>query len=554
MGSCISTQGGKTRKRAKNPNKPSPPPKGHDHGQDHGDGHEPARRSSVAARRSSVTARPPNVVANPSPGNIFEKYQFGKELGRGEFGVTHRVVDVKSGEAFACKKISKTKLRTEIDVQDVRREVQIMRHLPQHPNIVAFKEAFEDKDAVYLVMELCEGGELFDRIVAKGHYTERAAANVTKTILDVCHEHGVIHRDLKPENFLFTDASESAALKSIDFGLSTFYVPGERFSEIVGSPYYMAPEVLRRNYGPEIDVWSTGVILYILLCGVPPFWAESEEGIAQAIIRSKVDFTRDPWPKVSDEAKHLVKRMLDPNPFTRIKVQEVLDHSWIQHREHGRTISLGDQVRMRIKQFSLMNRFKKKVLRVVADNLPDEQIDVIKQMFDMMDKDKNGNLSFEELKDGLSMIGHALPDPDVQMLMDAADIDGNGTLNYEEFITMNVHLRKIECDEHLSEAFRFFDKNQSGYVEFEELKDALSDDESEASNDEVIKDILNDVDLDKDGRISFEEFKAMMKTGGDWKMASRQYSRALLNALSSRMFKDTSIKSVDTSNKSVKCN
>jgi len=140
----------------------------------------------VVAPRSSVTARPLNVVANPSPGNIFDKYQFGKELGRGEFGVTHRVVDLVSGEAFACKKIAKTKLRTEIDVEDVRREVQIMRHLPRHPNIVAFKEAYEDRDAVYLVMELCEGGELFDRIVAKGHYTERAAANVAKTILEVC--------------------------------------------------------------------------------------------------------------------------------------------------------------------------------------------------------------------------------------------------------------------------------------------------------------------------------------------------------------------------------
>ncbi|KAK7404494.1 hypothetical protein VNO78_05427 [Psophocarpus tetragonolobus] len=537
MGSCISTQGVKARARSKRANKAWTPKV------------QAARRTSVTAgRRSSVTSlRPMNVVSDPCPGNIFDKYQFGKELGRGEFGVTVRVVDLESGEAFACKKIAKTKLRTEIDVQDVRREVQIMRHLPRHPNIVAFKEAYEDKDAVYLVMELCEGGELFDRIVAKGHYTERAASNVAKTILEVCkmcHDHGVIHRDLKPENFLFADSNETAPLKSIDFGLSTFYVQGERFSEIVGSPYYMAPEVLRRNYGPEIDVWSTGVILYILLCGVPPFWAESEEGIAQAIIKGKVDFTRDPWPKVSDEAKHLVKRMLDPNPFTRITVQEILDHSWIQNREHGRTISLGDQVRMRIKQFSLMNRFKRKVLRVVADNLSDEQVDVFKQMFDMMDKDKNGNLSFDELKDGLSMIGHAIPDPDVQMLMEAADIDGNGSLNYDEFITMSVHLRKIESDEHLTEAFRYFDKNQSGYVEFEELKDALSDDESEASDDQVIKDILNDVDLDKDGRISFEEFKAMMKTGGDWKMASRQYSRALLNALSFKMFKDTSSNSV----------
>ena len=158
---------------------------------------------------------------------------------------------------FACKRISKEKLRTEIDVEDVRREVEIMRSLPKHANIVSFKEAFEDKDAVYLVMEICEGGELFDRIVSRGHYTERAAASVAKTILEVvkvceknsnllcifcffpafivvflclkvCHEHGVIHRDLKPENFLFSNETETAQLKAIDFGLSIFFKPGTK--------------------------------------------------------------------------------------------------------------------------------------------------------------------------------------------------------------------------------------------------------------------------------------------------------------------------------------
>ncbi|KAI9081795.1 hypothetical protein K1719_036057 [Acacia pycnantha] len=495
--------------------------------------------------QKALNVRTINVIEDPVPGNIFEKYEFGKELGRGEFGVTHRCLETETGKAFACKKIAKTKLRTEIDIQDVRREVQIMRHLPKHPNIVSFKEAYEDKDAVYLVMELCEGGELFDRIVAKGHYTERAAANVIKTILEickVCHEHGVIHRDLKPENFLFGDANESAPVKAIDFGLSTFYESGQRFNEIVGSPYYMAPEVLRRNYGSEIDVWSAGVILYILLCGVPPFWAESEEGIAQAIIRGNIDFERDPWPKVSEDAKSLVKNMLDPNPYSRLTSQEVLEHPWIQKRDQGPDVYLGDHVRMRIKQFSLMNKFKKKVLRVVADSLPIEQIDRIKQMFHMMDKDKNGNLSFEELKDGLSRIGHPLPDADVQVLLDAADTDGNGTLNCEEFITMNVHLGKIGSDEHLSEAFCYFDKNKSGFVEFDELRDVLLDDFSGPCNDQVVHDILFEVDLDKDGRICFEEFKAMMKTGPDWKMASRQYSRAMLNALSFKMFNNKSVK------------
>jgi calcium-dependent protein kinase len=205
---------------------------------------------------------------------IADKFTLGSELGRGEFGITYLCVDKDTQEVYACKSISKCKLRTAIHVEDVRREVAIMRHLPHHGNIVTLKGTYEDDQAVHLVMELCEGGELFDRIIARGHYTERAAAVVTHTIMEVvqlCHIKGVMHRDLKPKIFLFTNKSEISPLKAIDFGLSIFFKPGEPFSEIVGNPYYMAPEVLKRNYGPEVDVWSAGVILYILLCGVRPF-------------------------------------------------------------------------------------------------------------------------------------------------------------------------------------------------------------------------------------------------------------------------------------------
>ncbi|KAI3459755.1 hypothetical protein Pfo_016418 [Paulownia fortunei] len=481
-------------------------------------------------------SRPIQVLKDPMGDDIFKRYRFGKELGRGEFGVTYQCFDDVNGESLACKKISKSKLRTDIDVEDVRREVEIMRHLPKHANIVSYKEVYEDKEAIYLVMELCEGGELFDRIVARGHYTERAAALVTKTILEVvkvCHEHGVIHRDLKPENFLYANDCENAPLKAIDFGLSIFFEPGQRFSEIVGSPYYMAPEVLRRNYGPEIDVWSAGVILYILLCGVPPFWAETEEGIAQAIVYGEIDFQRDPWPRLSEDAKDLVKGMLEANPYTRLTVEEVLESQWIQKADKVPNIPLGERVRTRIKQFSLMNKFKKRVLGVVADNLPDDQVHGIKQMFHMMDTDKNGNLNFEELKDGLYMFGQPVPDHDVQLLLDAADCDGNGMLNCDEFVTLAVHMKKISNDELLHEAFLYFDKNQSGYIEFEELQESLLDDHFGPTNDQVVQDIIFDADLDKDGRISFPEFKAMMTTGMDWKMGSRQYSRAMLNALKS---------------------
>jgi calcium-dependent protein kinase len=220
--------------------------------------------SSAASRRNSRKERKTNpfsehgyqvsgnqiLKTQPKVG-IADKFTLGSELGRGEFGITYLCVDKDTQEVYACKSISKRKLRTAIDVEDVRREVAIMGHLPHHGNIVTLKGTYEDDQAVHLVMELCEGGELFDRIIARGHYTERAAAVVTRTIMEVvqlCHIKGVMHRDLKPENFLFANKSENSPLKAIDFGLSIFFKPGERFSEIVGSPYYMAPEVLKRNY------------------------------------------------------------------------------------------------------------------------------------------------------------------------------------------------------------------------------------------------------------------------------------------------------------------
>ncbi|KAM7502524.1 hypothetical protein LguiB_001428 [Lonicera macranthoides] len=307
-----------------------------------------------------------SVLKDPKGHDISQKYDLGRELGRGEFGITYLCTDVQTGEKFACKSISKEKLTTAVDMENVRTEVEIMKHLPKHPNIVSIKDTFEDDIAVHIVMELCEGGELLDRIVNRGHYTEGAAASVMKTIVKVvqiCHRHGVMHRDLKPENFLFANTKETAPLKAIDFGLSVFFKPGERFSEIVGSPYYLAPEVLRRNYGPEVDVWSAGVILYFLLCGDPPFWAETEQEIAQAIIRSKVQFKRDPWPKVSDSAKDLVKKMLDPDPKRRLTAEQVLEHPWLQDSSKAPNVLLGEVVRSRLKQFSMTNKLKKSALR-----------------------------------------------------------------------------------------------------------------------------------------------------------------------------------------------
>ncbi|ESW27349.1 hypothetical protein PHAVU_003G194100 [Phaseolus vulgaris] len=497
------------------------------------------------ALRSGVPIRVLKDVTSRSL--IGDKYVIGRELGRGEFGITYLCTDRETKQELACKSISKRKLRTAVDVEDVRREVAIMSTLPDHANVVKLKATYEDHENVHLVMELCAGGELFDRIVARGHYSERAAAHVARTIAEVvrmCHANGVMHRDLKPENFLFANKKENSVLKAIDFGLSVFFKPGERFSEIVGSPYYMAPEVLKRNYGPEVDVWSAGVILYILLCGVPPFWAEDERGVALAILRGVIDFKREPWPQISDSAKSLVRHMLEPDPKKRLTAEEVLEHPWLQNAKKASNVPLGDIVRTRLKQFSVMNRFKKRALRVIAEHLSVEEVEIIKDMFTLMDTDKDGKVTYEELKAGLRKVGSQLDEPEIKMLMDVADVDGNGVLDYGEFVAVTIHLQRMENDEYFRKAFMFFDKDGSGYIEFEELETALVD-ESGENDTAVVNDIMREVDTDKDGRISYEEFVAMMKTGTDWRKASRQYSRERFKSLSINLMKDGSLQLQD---------
>lgn len=202
-----------------------------------------------------------------------------------------------------------------------------MDHLSGHANVVTLVDGFEDKRNVHIVMELCTGGELFDRIVARGHYSEKSAAQIIRAIVEVvahCHSMGVVHRDLKPENFLLSSAGNASELKAIDFGLSTFFQPGKYLCDIVGSAYYVAPEVLRKKYGSQCDIWSCGVILYILLCGVPPFFAETEAGIFRAVVKGSIDFTSHPWPRVSAEAIDCVKKMLTRDPHQRATPEHIL--------------------------------------------------------------------------------------------------------------------------------------------------------------------------------------------------------------------------------------
>ncbi|KAM7506255.1 hypothetical protein LguiB_005159 [Lonicera macranthoides] len=434
---------------------------------------------------------PKNILDRPFE-DIREHYSLGKELGRGQFGVTYNCMENETGLAYACKSILKRKLVNKNDKEDIKREVHIMQHLSGQPNIVEFKGCYEDRHSVHLVMELCAGGELFDRIIAEGHYSERAAARICRQIVNVvhmCHFMGVMHRDLKPENFLLSTKSEGSRIKATDFGLSVFIEEGKVYRDIVGSAYYVAPEVLRRSYGKEIDIWSAGVILYILLSGVPPFWA------AMAV---NIEKRERPCPKDAD---------------TGPKKEDyfISNHPWLREGGEASDKPIDSAVLSRLKQFRAMNKLKKLALKVIAESLSEEEIKGLKAMFKNIDTDKSGTITYEELKSGLARLGSKLSEAEVQQLMEAADVDGNGTIDYIEFITATMHRHKLETDEHLLKAFRFFDKDDSGFITMDELESAMK--EYGMGDEATIKEIISEVDTDNDGKINYEEFCTMMRSG-----------------------------------------
>ncbi|MCO5547017.1 hypothetical protein L7F22_000457 [Adiantum nelumboides] len=459
---------------------------------------------------------PEKTVLNRTFRDVRATYTIGRELGRGNFAVTYLCTHKVTGKRFACKSIPKRKLVNAEDIKDVQREVRILNHLEGIANIVELEDTFEDKIAVHLIMELCTGGELFDRIEAQGKYTERAAASVFRTIIQivhVCHSMGVMHRDLKPENFLYSSKKENSPLKIADFGVAVFFKQGDYFQDVVGSSYYIAPEVLDEHYGPEADIWSAGVILYILLSGSPPFSPGSDkvEDIFRAIRHDSIDFTSSPWPSISEGAKDLLRKMLVYDPKLRLKPYDILSHSWIRVDGEAPDKPLDSVVLTRIKRFQAMNKLKRVALKVIADSLSEEEIMGLKNIFREMDTDNNGKITLDELKQGLAKQGSALAEIEIRKLMETADVDKSGSIDYMEFITATINMNKMEKEEHLFAAFQYFDKDNSGFITKEELEIALT--QHKMMDGDAIEEILKEADTNKDGLIDYQEFAEMMTKG-----------------------------------------
>lgn len=397
----------------------------------------------------------------------------------------------------------------------MRREISILHHLGGHENIVKCVGAFEGQRHVYIVMELLCGGELFDRIVERGKYSEKDAADCFKTIVQTiqhCHELGVVHRDLKPENFVLKTKEYDSKICAIDFGLSAFFREDQVFHEIVGSAYYVAPEVLRRSYGKESDVWSCGVILYILLSGVPPFWATTENGIFDAVLKGEYDLTADPWGSISEGAKDLISKMLVQDPKKRFTPDQVLSHDWLTGGAPAK--KLDNAIVKRLKSFAAITKFKKLGLIAMAKTLSPDELEGLREMFKGFDTDNSGTISIAELQAGLRKKGSTAATEELQNLMNEIDIDGNGELDYEEFVAATLSMASQHSGDAMEKTFAYFDVDGDGSITIEEFKMALDKMPPGArANFGDVNELIEMADQDGDGLIDYEEFVAMMTSG-----------------------------------------
>lgn len=386
-----------------------------------------------------------------------------------------------------------------------------VQRLSAHPHVAALLATYEDESRVNLILELCEGGELFERIVQRGSLTEREAARYFTPMVEVvrhCHEQGIMHRDIKPENFLLSSHADDALVRAADFGLSQFFRPGTRFSSLVGSAFYVAPEVLRRNYGPSADIWSLGVCLYILLSGLTPFWGECEEDIFTMVLTADLDFDTPPWPHVSRAAKDLVRLMMDRDATKRPTAAEVLNHPWL--RRAAPDVQLDAVVIERMRTFAAMSRVKRAAMLVAVSGKLQDDAPELRALFQQLDTDKSGRLSREEFRVGMQRLGAQLTEDDLTELVRGADIDGDGEIDYPEFLAATLWHSHVRRAEFLRSLFAKFDVDGSGTIDIEELRRLLG---MYGVSGGELEGLLQQADQDGDNLISFSEFQAFMNSG-----------------------------------------
>ncbi len=305
-------------------------------------------------------------------------------------------------------------------------------------------------------MELISGGELFDKIQENHHFTEQKAAKVFKSILEgvnYLHKKHIVHRDLKPENILFT---EEGTLKIVDFGTSKIFSTKKKMKNCHGTPYYIAPEVLKENYDEKCDIWSLGVIMYILLSGLPPFNGVNDEEIMAAVEKGKFDFHPPEFKKVSSLAKNFIKQMLTYKPSKRINSEEALQNPWfniVDDKETGDDFLSPDVLR-NIKSFSSKTKMQQAIYYFLVNQMASQkEKNNLISTFKALDTNKDGVISKEELVEGFEQSKINFPPADIENLFNMIDSNNNNAIDYTEFVAVAINRRNLLSDKRIKNCF-----------------------------------------------------------------------------------------------------
>ena len=443
--------------------------------------------------------------------SLTDYYKIIRIIGEGGFGKVYEVQNKVTSQFYACKKVSKVNV---IDLEKFKNEISIMSKA-DHPNIVKLYEIYESNRSLYLIMELCRGGELFKRIthraLKKNMYTEKDAAEIIQKIvsaIEYCHNNGICHRDLKPENVLYLndDDESNNPLKLIDFGLSKHFKIS-KLSSRVGSVHYISPEVLAHSYTEKCDIWSCGVLLYLLLSGSLPFHGQEESEIFAKIKSFNYKMDNDLWKNISEEAKDLIRHMLVKEE-DRYSAKEVLAHPWfsIVNNYKDKNLNIDHTI---FKKYAEEKTLIKIVLYFIATRLNEKEINELNELFKKFDKNMDGQISYEEFENSFMEYqtqNNIFTQNDIKNIFNAVDFNKNGMIDYSEFIAVCLNGRKEIIERRLLDAFCSFDKNQTGKIKKEDFIKAIHIDIS-------LKDKIFDKDIEdltQDNMIDYNEFLKRM--------------------------------------------
>ena len=413
-------------------------------------------------------------------------------------GEVRRITRKRDEKAFAMKTVNLSGLNY-FRLKSLQSEIDILKSL-DHPHIVRVYETFvEPKLCCRLVMELCEGGELYDRLSVRDRFDEKTTANIVKQMfkaLNYLHENNVVHRDIKLENWLFRhgEDDESNEIVLIDFGLSRRYrSESEKMHKKVGTCYYAAPEVIEGDYtGSECDVWSVGVITYMLLSGHAPFDGEDDDAILTRIASHRLPSMKHGiWKQISDEAKDFIRSLLKIDPQVRSTAAQALDHEWLQIAEtKTEDLPIDDTIFNSLKRYTKYHELKRVAMEFIAYSMDHDDIKRLKDVFEEIDLGNNGYITFsgksvDTTHDELGLTNYladlrtallkhgAISEEEIQEIFDCLDEDGTKKIRLNEFIAGTLQAKYYQDELLLEEAFASLDASNTGKISMTDLKHVL---------------------------------------------------------------------------------